>query len=86
MPTICVFFGIVIRMYYDEHMPPHFHAYYGENSAIIEIETLRVRDGYIPKRAFALVLEWSQEHRSELMSNWQLAEKHQPLNNIAPLE
>jgi hypothetical protein len=36
MPTICVFFGIVIRMYYDEHIPPHFHAYYGESSAVIE--------------------------------------------------
>lgn len=86
MPTICVFFGIVIRMYYDEHIPPHFHAYYGESSAVIEIETLRIRDGSLPKRAMALVLEWAQEHRSELMNNWQLAKKHQPLEKIAPLE
>jgi len=86
MPTICVFFGIVIRMYYDEHIPPHFHAYYSESSAVIEIETLRLRDGHLPKRAMSLVLEWAQEHRSELMNNWQLAKKHQPLKNIAPLE
>jgi len=86
MPTICVFFGIVIRMYYDEHIPPHFHAYYGESSAVIEIETLRLRDGSLPKRAMALVLEWAQEHRSELMNNWQLAKNHQPLEKIAPLE
>jgi len=86
MPTICVFFGIVIRMYYDEHIPPHFHAYYGESSAVIEIETLRIRDGSLPKRAMALVLEWAQEHRSELMNNWQLAKEHQPLEKIAPLE
>jgi len=86
MPTICVFFGIVIRMYYDEHIPPHFHAYYGESSAVIEIETLRIRDGFLPKRAMALVLEWAQEHRGELMNNWQLAQKHQPLEKIAPLE
>jgi hypothetical protein len=73
-------------MYYDEHIPPHFHAYYGESSAVIEIETLRIRDGSLPKRAMALVLEWAQEHRSELMNNWQLAKKHQPLEKIAPLE
>jgi hypothetical protein len=73
-------------MYYDEHIPPHFHAYYGESSAIIEIETLRIRGGSLPKRAMALVLEWAQEHRSELMNNWQLAKEHQPLEKIAPLE
>jgi len=86
MPTICVFFGIVVRMYYDEHIPPHFHAYYGESAAVIEIETLRLRDGSLPKRAMALVLEWAQEHRSELMKNWQLAKDHQALEKIAPLE
>jgi hypothetical protein len=86
MPTICVFFGIVVRMYYDEHIPPHFHAYYGKSAAVIEIETLRLRDGSLPKRAMALVLEWAQEHRSELMKNWQLGKDHQPLEKIAPLE
>ena len=86
MPTICIFFGIVIRMYYDEHAPPHFHAYYGGDSVAIEINTLQLRDGHLPKRAMALVLEWAQEHREELMNDWQLAEKHRPLENIAPLE
>lgn len=86
MPTISEFFGIVIRMYYDDHGSPHFHAYYGENAAIIEIETLRVREGSLPRRAMALALEWAAEHRDELMNDWVLARAHQPLDKIAPLE
>ena len=86
MPTISQFFGIAIRMYYDDHSPPHFHAYYAGSATKIEIETLRVLEGAIPRRALALVLEWAAEHRDELIGNWQLAEDHQPLIRIAPLE
>ena len=86
MPTISLFFGIVIRMYYDDHSPPHFHAYYGDDSAIIEIESLRVREGHLPRRAMAMVLEWAGEHREELMENWRLGEAHRPLRRIEPLE
>jgi hypothetical protein len=85
MPTICVFFGIVIRMYFDDHPPPHFHAYYGGDSAIIEIDTLGVREGGLPKRALAMVLEWALEHRQELKENWDLALRHEPLRKIEPL-
>ena len=86
MPTISMFFGISIRMYYDDHAPPHFHAYYGKSAAIIEIETLQVREGGLPRRARALVLEWAAEHRDELLNDWRLAELHEPLNEIEPLE
>jgi hypothetical protein len=86
MPTISRFFGITIRMYYDDHAPPHFHAYYGNSAAVIEIEDLEVREGKLPRRALALVLEWAADHRGELLENWQLAEDHQPLNDIEPLE
>ncbi|MGA3065679.1 MAG: DUF4160 domain-containing protein [Tepidisphaeraceae bacterium] len=86
MPTISVFFGVTIRMYYDDHAPPHFHAYYGEHAAVVEIDTLRVRYGQLPRRAIALVLEWAAIHRVELMANWWLADTHQPLNPIEPLE
>ncbi|MEQ1656124.1 MAG: DUF4160 domain-containing protein [Nitrospira sp.] len=86
MPTISAFFGIVIRMYYDDHGPPHFHAYYGENMALIAVETLEVLQGRLPRRALSLVLEWAQQHRRELREDWQLAEVHEPLKNIAPLE
>lgn len=86
MPTISEFFGIVIRMYYQDHAPAHFHAYYGEHSAVVEIETLRVREGRLPRRALGLVVEWVIEHREELLEDWQLAQAHQPLRRVAPLE
>ena len=57
MPIISTFFGIYIRMYFDEHVPPHFHAYYGDHSAAIEIETLRMLKGRLPQRVLGLVLE-----------------------------
>jgi len=86
MPTISEFFGILIRMYYDDHNPPHFHAYYGGHEAVFSIETLEIMEGLLPKRAKALVIEWTLEHRQELLDDWKLAEQHQPLNKIAPLE
>lgn len=86
MPTISLFFGIAIRMYFDEHAPPHFHAYYGEHSAIIAIDTLSVLEGKLPRRALAMVLEWALEHRDALRENWDLANRHHSLKPIAPLE
>ena len=86
MPTISMFFGIAIRIYYDDHPPPHFHAYYGPDAGIIEIETLRVVSGRFPRRALAMVLEWAAYRREELRRDWALAEGHQPLEPIAPLE
>lgn len=86
MPTICQFFGIVIKMYYNDHPPPHFHAEYGGHEAIYEIETLRVVEGGLPRRAHNLVLEWAQSHRVQLMTNWQLARNSQPLAGIDPLD
>ncbi len=86
MPTVSRFFGITLRMYYDDHPPPHFHAYYGEFAAKITIESLELPEGQLPRRALALVLEWAAEHRDELRESWQLADQHEPLNAIAPLE
>ena len=73
-------------MYYDDHPPPHFHAYYGEYAAKITIESSELPEGQLPRRALALVLEWAAGHRDELRENWQLADQHEPLNAIAPLE
>lgn len=86
MPTISTFFGIFIRMYFDEHAPAHFHAYYGDHAAAIEIETLRVMKGKLPQRVLGLVLEWASLHRDELLQDWFLAERHKPLKDIIPLE
>ncbi|MDW8327745.1 MAG: DUF4160 domain-containing protein [Anaerolineales bacterium] len=57
MPCICQFFGISIYMYYNDHLPAHFHAEYGEHEAVYVIETLETLRGELPRRAHALVLE-----------------------------
>ena len=86
MPTISRFFGITIRMYYDDHGPPHFHAYYEQDSAIVEIETLKILSGSLPRRARAMVVEGAALHREELQGDWRLAEAHDALRPIEPLE
>ncbi len=86
MPTISTFFGIVIQMFWREHAPPHFHAIYSEFEAEIDIRTLEVLRGQLPKRALALVLEWAVEHRAELMEDWNLCQAKQLPKKIQPLE
>jgi len=86
MPEISRFFGIIIRMYWGDHEPPHFHALYGEHEALIEIETFRVYRGCLPRRALALVLEWASGHREELQEEWRRASSSQPFFPIQPLE
>jgi Domain of unknown function (DUF4160) len=86
MPRVSEFFGIVIYMYYNDHMPPHFHAEYGEYEAIYEIDTLDVTRGNLPHRAHALVIEWASLHRSELRDDWERARHEKPLAEINGLE
>ena len=73
-------------MFWREHAPPHFHALYGEYEALIDIRTLEIIEGGLPKRAQAMVLEWAAQHREELMEDWNLCQSRQPPKNIAPLE
>ena len=86
MPELSRFFGIVIRMYPNDHWPAHFHAVYGEHEALIEIDTLAVYRGEVPRRVLALVLEWAALHRDELRNDWNLGRAGQPLVAIAPLD
>jgi hypothetical protein len=86
MPCVSRFFGIAIRMNYNEHNPPHFHASYAGQEAAIAIETLEIQFGSLPRRASALALEWASLHRAELAANWDLARAGLPLNEIEPLE
>jgi hypothetical protein len=85
MPIISRFFGIVIFMFWREHAPPHFHAKYGDDEAVVEIETGRVTGG-MSKRGIALVQEWRELHKQELIQNWELAEQRRALKRIEPLE
>jgi Domain of unknown function (DUF4160) len=86
MPEISRFFGIIVAMFYNDHAPPHFHVRYGDQKAIIEIETLKIIGGELKPRALGLVVEWATLHQDELRLDWQLARAMQPLNTIAPLE
>jgi len=86
MPQISYFFGIIIRMFYDEHNPPHFHAQYGEYNCCIDIQTLSVIEGHLPARALGLVIEWAILHKNELLNNWHHIEQQKPLNKITPLQ
>lgn len=85
MPEISRFFGIIITMNYNDHPPPHFHARYGGEQAIIGIETLQVLGGRLGPRAMGLVVEWALQHRDELMDDWRLARESAPLRHIEPL-
>ncbi len=86
MPTISVFYGIIIQMFRTDHMPPHFHALYAEYEARINIQTLEILNGSLPKRALALVLEWANEHRTELMEDWELCASMKMPKKISPLK
>jgi hypothetical protein len=84
--TVSQFFGIAIQMFWREHAPPDFHALYGEFEALIDIRTLEVIAGTLPRRAMQLVIEWAIEHHSELTEDWNLCQAKQLPKKIAPLE
>jgi hypothetical protein len=86
MPEVSRFYGIIVRFYYREHPPSHFHAIYGEYEALIDIETGRVHQGHIPKTAQQLVNAWRELHLAELREDWNRARRQVPLLPIPPLE
>lgn len=86
MPELTRFFGIIIAMYYNDHAPPRFHAKYGDDQAVIRIDTGEVIEGNLSARALRLVEEWRQLHQQELLNDWALAQNRQPLIKIEPLE
>ena len=85
MPTISTFYGILIRMFFNDHAPPHFHARYGEFEATIDIDTQEVIQGELPSRALNLVQEWAMIHREELLEDWRLCRENTSPVKIAPL-
>lgn len=85
MPELSRFLGIVIAMYYRDHAPAHFHAYYGDHEITVEIVSGLVT-GEFPRRALAHVQEWRQLHSEELLADWSLAILRKPLRRIDPLE
>jgi hypothetical protein len=85
VPTISAFYGILIRMFYNDHAPPHFHARYGEFEATIDLGTLAVLHGELPSRCLSLVQEWAMIHREELLEDWRLCRENAQPAKIDPL-
>ncbi|CEK40115.1 DUF4160 domain-containing protein [Paraclostridium sordellii] len=88
MPTISMFYGIIIRMYCapKEHSPSHFHAYYQDYKALININTLELMEGNLPKKQLRLVLAWAELHQEELIANWDIAMNSELPFKIEPLK
>jgi hypothetical protein len=85
MPTVSLFHGIKIYMYFDDHNPPHFHAEYAGNKALINILDATVMKSALPKRQLKLVLAWTELHKDELMQNWELVKASREPLEINPL-
>ena len=86
MPTLSLFYGIMMQMFWKDHGPPHFHALYAEHEALVDIRTLQVIEGELPRRALALVLEWAQANQAELLEDWELCTRNLMPKKIAPLK
>ncbi|MBI3607439.1 MAG: DUF4160 domain-containing protein [Nitrospirae bacterium] len=86
MPVVSRFFGIVIAFYWEDHLPPHFHAKYSGDEATINIRTGDILRGSLPRRALSLVDEWRRLHVEELLANWERACQRKPLAYVNPLE
>ena len=82
MPTIATFFGIIIRMWHDDHPPIHIHAEYQGFEALIAVKTGEVLQGELPRKVAAIVKDWCLNHQDELLDNWDKAQNFEPLNKI----
>jgi hypothetical protein len=86
MPIISTFFGIVIRMYYQEHEPAHFHAEYRGQRAKFDFNGELIAGDITSRKASRLVRKWALQHQSELVANWNNMKRGQPLSQIEPLD
>jgi len=86
VPEVSRFYGIVIRMFFNDHDPPHVHAVYEEYEALVGIDDLETIRGHMPQRAMALVIEWAVAHRDELRSCWREARAGRGIGRIDPLD
>lgn len=86
MPEISRFYGIIIRMFYNDHPPPHFHALYGEHELIVGVSPIVVLAGTAPARVRSMVLEWAALHQQQLLDDWERCRQGTPPEPIEPLE
>ena len=87
VPEVCRFFGIIIQMYGNDHIPPHFHAIFNEYHAVVEIETGEILLGSLPSKQLKFVQVWASIHADELTENFNLLRAEvQTFNKIKPLQ
>lgn len=88
MPTISIFYGIIIRMYCapSEHNPPHIHAYYQDYKAVVDIKNCEIIEGKLPRKKERLILAWMEIHQEELLADWELASNGELPFKIDPLK
>lgn len=86
MPVISVFFGIIIRMFYDDHNPPHIHVEYEGNKALLDFRGNILKGDLKSRTALKLVREWIDEHHDELLEDWELARRGLEMKKIEPLK
>lgn len=82
MPEVTRFYGIVIKIFFGDHPPPHFHAIYGEYNALVGIESLKIIEGDLPSRAEKMVIEWATLYQKELLNMW----NSQEFSKLPPLK
>lgn len=82
MPIISTFFGIIVRMWHDDHPPPHIHVEYQGFKALVNIQTGEVDKGNFPKKAAQIVKDWCLTHQELLLRDWELAQNFEPLEKI----
>jgi hypothetical protein len=86
MPKICQFFGIMIYIHFRDHLPPHFHAQYGEFEGIVGVNPVRLLQGDLPPRVLGLVIEWATLYSEELSNAWEAVSNRRMPNKIPPLK
>ncbi len=86
MPEISRFYGLIIKMFFNDHNPPHFHIEYGEHRAIMDIREAELLEGYLPNKALKLAQAWCVLHEEELLANFEgLRGEIKSFNTIEPL-
>jgi len=86
MPTISVFFGIIIRMFYRDHNPPHFHAEHQGQNATFDFNGNLLEGEIDSGTAKYLIRKWARLHKTELDKNWEHMRQQKPFTRIEPLK
>lgn len=82
MPTISIYFGCVVQMYWRDHEPAHIHVWYQGREALVAIDSGKVIAGALPKAALKIIQDWVRSRKPELLENWEKGRRHEPFNAV----